>query len=253
MPRKARGKSESGLYHIMLRGTNRQSIFEDDEDKEKFLQTLKECKEISKYKIFAYCLMNNHVHLLLKVEEEPLELIFKRIGVRYVFWYNAKYERCGHLFQDRYKSEPIEDDRYFLTVLRYILQNPIKAGLCQNLDRYKWSSYNDYSNYDGITDIKFALEMFTQGKEKQVELFKKYINGENDDRCLEIEEIKKKITDEELKIEIKKKYQVEPMMIQNLSNDEQIRMVKWIKEIDGVSLRQISRITGFTVNRIFKY
>ena len=121
MPRKI---SQSGIYHVMLRGINQQQIFESSEDYEKFIQMIEICKTISKFKIFAYCLMGNHIHLLIKQESEPLEQIFKRMGGRFVYWYNTKYQRSGHLFQDRFKSEPVEDDRYFLTVLRYIHQNP---------------------------------------------------------------------------------------------------------------------------------
>lgn len=256
MPRKARNKSECGIYHIMLRGINRQTIFEDDEDKEKFLQTLSEIKDKSECRIFAYCLMNNHIHLLIKEEKEPIEIIFKRIGARYVYWYNWKYDRCGHLFQDRYRSEPVENDIYFLTVLRYILLNPKKSNLCNNLDEYRWSSFNDYmseNNYEyKITDINFALDMFAQEKEKQVGLFYNYINVSNDDKCLDLQEVKKKVGDEELKEEIKNKLKLEPNKIQNLSPDEQIKIIKKIKEIKGVSLRQISRITGFSVNKIYK-
>ena len=128
MPRQARRKSESGIYHILLRGINRQQIFEDIEDFEKFLEVLKDCKAISDYKLFAYCLMSNHVHLLIKEEKEPIEQIMKRIATRFVYWYNIKYQRVGHLFQDRFKSEPVENDAYFMTVIRYIHQNPLKAG-----------------------------------------------------------------------------------------------------------------------------
>ena len=89
--------------------------------------------------------MGNHIHLLIKPEKEPLEQVFKRIGGRYVYWYNVKYQRVGHLFQDRFKSEPVEDDSYFLTVIRYIHQNPVKAGLCKNIKDYKYSSYAEYN------------------------------------------------------------------------------------------------------------
>jgi len=86
-----RVKSETGIYHIMLRGINQQIIFNDEEDIEKFLEVLKKCKAISEFKIYAYCFMNNHVHILLKEGKEELGQIFKRIGVRYVYWYNLKY------------------------------------------------------------------------------------------------------------------------------------------------------------------
>lgn len=99
MPRQARKKSESGIYHVMLRGINQQQIFEDEEDYEKYLQILRECKAVSGFKLFAYCLMGNHVHLLIKPEQEPLEQVFKRIGGRYVYWYNVKYQRLGIYFK----------------------------------------------------------------------------------------------------------------------------------------------------------
>ena len=252
MPRRARNKSESGIYHIMLRGINRQSVFEDDEDREKFLQTLSECKGISNFLLFAYCIMGNHIHLLIKVEEEPLEQIFKRIGARYVYWYNWKYRRCGHLFQDRYKSEPVEDDSYFLTVLRYILQNPIKAELCQTLDEYKWSSYNDYKNGDGITDIDFGFNILSMEKSKVKEIFISYMNERNEDKCLELEERNKRITDDELKIIVENDFNIKPMMIQNEAREKMQGLLMKILEIEGVSTRQLARITGISTNIIWR-
>jgi len=252
MPRKARDKSESGIYHIMLRGINKQSIFEDDEDREKFLQILTECKEICKFQLFAYCIMGNHIHLLIKVEKEPLEQIFKRIGARYVYWYNWKYRRCGHLFQDRYKSEPIEDDSYFLIVLRYILQNPVKVGLCQTLEEYKWSSYNDYINEKGITDIDFGLNILSSKKNKVIEIFTAYMNEPNEDKCLELEDVNKRITDDELKRIVEKDFNIKPMMIQNEPRDKMQELLRKILKIEGVSTRQLARITGISANIIWR-
>jgi REP element-mobilizing transposase RayT len=124
----------------MARGINQQNIFEADEDFEKYLSILDEVKEAAKFKLYAYCLMGNHVHILLEESDAPLSQIFKQIGIRYVFWFNWKYQRHGHLFQDRFKSEPVENDSYFNVVLRYIHQNPVKAGLCQDAKSYRWSS-----------------------------------------------------------------------------------------------------------------
>ena len=123
-------KSETGIYHVMLHGINQQQIYEEAEDYWKFVEILNNCQAVSGFKLYAYCLMNNHAHILLKTEQESLEQIFKRIGGRYVYWYNTKYRRNGHLFQDRFKSEPVENNEYFLTALRYIHQNPIKSGIC---------------------------------------------------------------------------------------------------------------------------
>ena len=117
MPRKARTRSSTGIYHIIMRGINRQIIFEDSEDYIQFLESLTRQKETSGIEIYAYCLMSNHVHLLIKEGNEDLGTVFKRIGSSYVYWYNWKYNRRGHLFQDRYRSEAVEDDGYFLTVI----------------------------------------------------------------------------------------------------------------------------------------
>ena len=126
-------KSKSNIYHIILRGINRQIIFEDSEDYTKFIETLDRYKAVSGYKVFAYCFMSNHIHMLIKTEKEELDLIMKRIAGSYVYWYNSKYYRNGHLFQDRFRSEPVETDEYFLIALRYIHQNPIKAKPVDNI------------------------------------------------------------------------------------------------------------------------
>ena len=151
MPRSVRKISKTGIYHVMLRGINKQLIFEEPADYLKFLDCLFDVKEISGFKLYAYCLMGNHIHMLIKEVDEPLSSIFKRIGARYVFWFNWKYERSGHLFQDRFKSEPIENDEYFISVLLYIYQNPVKAGLCENATDYIWCSRNQLGN-GGIVD-----------------------------------------------------------------------------------------------------
>ena len=133
-------KSESGIYHIIMRGISRQVIFHENEDYHRFLQTLKHYKEISGYQIYSHCLMSNHIHLLMKVEYEPLAKIMRRVCGKFVYWYNKKYDRAGYLFQDRFKSEPVEDVPCFLTVIRYIHQNPLKAGIVDKMEIYPWSS-----------------------------------------------------------------------------------------------------------------
>ena len=192
MPRQARKKSKTGIYHIMLRGINQQQIFEDSEDFDKFLQVLKDCKAISEFKIFAYCLMGNHIHLLIQEVVEPIEQIMKRIATRFVYWYNIKYRRVGHLFQDRFKSEPIEDDAYFLTVLRYIHQNPIKAGISKKLQSYQYSSYNEFLETSNLIDNEFVFEIIDK------EQFISFNNEKSFDKCLDVEENSRiKVTDEQ--------------------------------------------------------
>ena len=161
MPRTARKASLSNIYHVMMRGVNRQAIFENDGDRLHFMSVLKECKEISGFRLHAFCLMPNHLHFLIEPAGEPLDLVFRRIGIRYAVWYNRKHQRAGHLFQDRFRSENVENDLYYMTVLRYILQNPMKAGLEPQLGTYRWSSYPAYAKGTGsITDTQYATELF---------------------------------------------------------------------------------------------
>ena len=246
MPRQARKQSESGIYHIMLRGNNQQQIFEDEEDNKKYIEVLNDCKLISGYKIFAYCLMGNHLHLLIKVEKETLEQIFKRIGARYVYWYNWKYRRKGHLFQDRFKSEPIDDDQYFLAALRYIHQNPVKAGL-GGLE-YKYSSYNEYinSNDEQLTDINFVFEMI--GKEQ----FISFHNKNNEDKFLDVETNDLRLTDSQAREIIEKVSKCKTVVeFQGLDIEQRNKYIKQLKE-NGISIRQISRLTGISKGRVEK-
>jgi REP element-mobilizing transposase RayT len=243
VPRYAREKSESGIYHIMIRGINRQDIFEDNDDRQRFIETIKKYKTVSKYEVHGYCLMSNHVHMLIKEVEEPISMAIKRICGSYVYWYNMRYNRCGHLFQERYKSEIVEDEGYYLTVLRYIHQNPVNAGLSTHVKEYEWSSYREYIGKTEITDIDLALELFSDDRRKAVELFDKYMNEENDDKCLEYSKKSAK-TDKEVR-----GYFVAAGVnnISDLQHQEKFKrdeIIRVVKSIDGVSIRQLSRITG---------
>lgn len=248
MPRAARKASNSGIYHVILRGINKQRIFEDEADYRRFLRILEDCKASCGFELYAYCLMSNHIHILLKTGEEPLERIFRRIGARFVYWYNAKYQRVGHLFQDRYKSEPVEDDTYFLTVVRYIHQNPVKAGLCATPADYPYSSFPHYFDAHGLIDSGFILEMI--GKEE----FLRYHNAKNEDRCLDIPETKKlPVTDEKaerIMWEITRcKNATE---FQSLPTEQRNRALERMLK-SGASIRQVSRMTGVSFGVVRKY
>lgn len=243
MPRISREKSRSGIYHIMLRGINRQTIFEDEKDNGRFLDTLKEYKDVSGYKLYAYCLMGNHVHLLMKEEQEDLSTIMRRIGASYVYWYNMKYERCGHLFQDRFKSEVVESERYFLTALRYIHQNPLKAGIVKDIDSYKWSSYREYLRDEILADTGFAFGLFSNDRKKAEEAFVKFHQIENDDECLDVENIKR-IKDEDAKKIIRETCDVKSCSeIQNMERKLRDGFLHLLKK-EGLSTRQLARLTG---------
>ena len=248
MPRQARRKSESGIYHILLRGINQQQIFGDSEDFEKFLQILKDCKAVSEYKLFAYCLMGNHIHLLVQEDKEPIEQVMKRLATRFVYWYNIKYQRVGHLFQDRFKSEPVEDDSYFLTVIRYIHQNPVKAGLCKNLSDYKFSSYNSFFDNSDLVDKDFVLGIIS------IELFAEFNAEITNDKCLEIEEKPiVRVTDEQAQKIIYRYSNCKSVAdFQNLNIKQRDGCLIKFRE-NGLSIRQISRLTGVSFGIVRKF
>ncbi|TCL38304.1 REP element-mobilizing transposase RayT [Anaerospora hongkongensis] len=247
MPRHERKRSKSGIYHVMLRGINRQILFEDDEDKQKFFEKIKQYKEKSGYKILGYCLMDNHVHLLIQEGKEVLEVAMKRIGVSYVYWYNLKYKRSGHLFQDRYKSEPVEDDGYLLMVLKYIHLNPLKAGLVSQVGDYSWSSYHEYKGNPMIVDSDFVLGMFCNDQQRLMHYLAEDTEV-SEGSILDVTE-SSKLLNEDVKQIIEKA--IGNMSLSELRNAEKSRrneILKKLKQENQLSIRQIARITGLTVN-----
>lgn len=223
----------------MLRGINGKTIFVDDEDNKRFIQAVNRAKRNGNFLLYAYCLMGNHVHLLIK-ENEKIGKSIKRIAVSFVQWYNKKYARYGHLFQNRFNSETVEDDTYLLVVLRYIHQNPVKAGICKLPGEYEWSSYPKYiKRYNGKQvniDAGFIDDYFVD--RDSFELFMQEIN--NDD-CLEYK-CKKRLSDQELKERIIEEFEVAGLA--NVSKTDRDKMICAIKKETDASIRQLSRILG---------
>lgn len=233
----------------MLRGINQQTIFEDREDKKRFLETLAKFKEVSQYVIYGYCLMDNHVHLLIKETEEPLSLSIQRIISSYVHWYNSKYSRCGHLFQERFKSETVEDAKYFLVVLRYIHQNPLKAGLANNILDCKWTSLKEYLYRSKIVNTHLALIRFSDDPKVAREMFLTFMSEDNQDECLDYYN---KPTDEEVREYMRELGIVNSSSLQRMQRTRRNEILRELKKIEGVSLGQLSRITGISKSLIHR-
>jgi len=252
MPRAARIKSSTGIYHIITRGINQQNIFSCDDDYDRFLNTLSRYSRKSKCEIYAYCLMDNHIHLLLKEGQEPLATTMKKIGTSYVYYYNWQYNRKGHLFQDRFKSEPVENDVYFLTVLRYIHLNPIKSAIADDLASYPFSSYLEYTDKAKLINPNFVLKMFQQDKNKAIQEFINFHHQPNNDKCLDIAEKRDTFSDRTIRELVSKKYHLELATLSNAKLETQKKILKYLKGLKGCSLRQLARLTGLTVNQIVR-
>lgn len=145
MPRSPRQASATGYYHVVARGHNRRAIFLDAEDYHRYLDAIARFRQGIPCRCYHFCLMPNHVHLLLRADEvETLTAFMRRLQQAYQFHWRRRYELVGHLWQGRFKSFPIEQESYFLECARYIERNPVRANLCQRPEEYPWSSARAY-------------------------------------------------------------------------------------------------------------
>lgn len=130
------------IYHVINRGNNRDIVFVEDEDFVHYINTIQRYKKKYQFKLFAYCLMTNHIHLLIKTSEKAnISKIMQSITVAHTRHYHYKYRRCGHVWQGRFFSPIVSEDGHVLSVMRYIEQNPMRAKMVREIGDYAWSSY----------------------------------------------------------------------------------------------------------------
>ena len=247
MPRRKRSLVNSGIYHIMVRGVNKEVIFKDDKDKELFIRLLYCYKVKLDCKIHAYCLMDNHVHILFEDNEFLISDFMRNITSIYAGEFNKKYERVGHLFQDRFKSICVYNDNYLLRLIRYIHRNPEKAGIC-NSEEYKWSSYNEYINKPKIIERDKILLKFDSKKNIAIKKFKDFINDksqENLDRIYTMD----KLNDKDAMLLIKDITKINDIsIIKRYSHDKRKDLINRLINIENLSDSQIARILGISKN-----
>lgn len=138
--------SPDTYYHVLSRGNEKREIFWEEKDYLRFLDILGKMVERFKLELHAYVLMKNHFHLLVHTKEANLSRAIQWLSVSYSVWFNKRHQRSGHLFQGRFKSFLIEDDRYFMTMCLYIHGNPLRAEIVKRLSDYRWSSYHAYAD-----------------------------------------------------------------------------------------------------------
>ena len=260
MPRQERQHSATGIYHVMLRGINKQDIFEDDEDYLQFLNILRALVDrrneqghslTSHCTFYAYCLMTNHVHLLVRERDENIGESMKRIGVAYARYYNHKYERNGHLFQDRFRSEPVNSIEYFMTLMRYIHQNPVVAGLADEVRDYPWSSWHEYEGHS--LSVRLCDTMPVIRRLESTNLYEFVTMPVDEKGILDVDYgIGGIITDDEIKEKILVISGLQqPTEVQKLEKKKRNTILKQLCEY-GASVRQISRVTGISYGVIYR-
>ena len=258
LPRQPRRKSQSKVYHCMLRGINKQDIFFDEQDYLKFQNIIRQTKNKFFYQLYSYVLMPNHIHLEIKDVNQKLSQIIHSMATSYAHYFNKKYKRVGHLFENRFQSKNVENSYYMLNLVRYIHQNPVKAGISE-MDKYIWSSYSEYFKNEGskediLVDTKEILLMFSSEKERAKEEFlefnRKSFKFQDSKELLEYE-MRNKLTDEEIIYFIKEELGIYNIQeIQNYNIKSRNEIIQKIKKIQGVTQPQIARILGITVRMV---
>ena len=246
----------------MLRGINHQNIFEEQEDYYQFLYTLDMMAQSyesdgtpsgKNYILYAYCLMSNHIHLLIREREDKIGMAIKRIASSYVYYYNRKYSRDGHLFRERFKSEPVNDMAYFVTLLRYIHQNPVKAGMVNNVHDYEFSSWHEYEDKNStqfpLCDTRIVLNRIPFNELN--DLVNETLS--DDVTCMDIEDASKvRPSDDQVMMLIKEKTgATNSCAFQQLPAEIKKSVLIELKN-SRASLRQLERLTGIGKSMIYR-
>ena len=177
MARRPRIELEGGLYHIIARGNNRQEIFHSDEDHKKFLSLIAVQKTKLPFFLYAYCLMTNHVHLLIERMTDDIGRIMQRVLTGYSQYYNRRHRNVGHVFQGRHKAILCQSDKYLGELVRYIHLNPVRAKMVRKAERYPFSSQRVYLGMEANTlvDVDPVLRLFGARKQKARENFAQFV------------------------------------------------------------------------------
>ena len=254
MPRKNREISPTGVYHVMLRGINRNNIFGDDQDCRKFLKVLRlvvnpvdsDNKPLPPLcHIHAYCLMGNHVHLLIAQAGEEISATMKRIGVAYASYYNKRYGRIGPLFQGRFRSEPVGNAGYFITLLRYIHMNPVRAQIVTSPAQYRWSSWHEYCDEDYVEKICCRKVPFSRMSWRQ--LRELVVNNVADELCKSNIETRR-MTDDEALATINQLCQ--SRKLNEMPREDRTPIV--LEAVSrGVGMRQLARLANIGLKSVY--
>lgn len=247
MPRQARKIGSSSVFHVVSRGCSRQIIFEDDNDRAFFMTRLRACLKSFGGSLLCWCLMDNHFHLLVKMENGHLSDFMHHLLSGYAGYFNRLHGRSGPLFEGRFKSEPVDADSYFLDVVRYIHWNPVKAGISRGLS-YPWSSYDVLAASDAAwRDGSFVVDIFGG-----VEQFKQFHLAENEaTRVMDaFQRVRRLFSDREaLSVARSALGGADPGLLNGCDRKVRDSGIAKLKDA-GLTVRQIQRITGISLGTI---
>jgi len=181
MPRQARLDVPGALHHIMVRGINKTDIFDDDQDRARFLERLGDTVTEGQCTVYAWALMSNHVHILFKSGKQGISSVMRKLLTWYAQYYNRRHKRTGHLFENRYKSILCDEDNYLLALVRYIHLNPLRAGIVktiEELNRYTWSGHRTIIGKatHAWVDGEYVLAQFGNNRRKALQKYRAFMH-----------------------------------------------------------------------------
>lgn len=204
MPRFPRNYIETTFFHVITQGINKSYIFEYPEDIKYYIKLINHISKEENIKIIAYCIMNNHAHMLIEAHElKKLSKFMQRLNTTYGIYFNKKYNRVGYVFRNRYRSEGIYNEKQLYNCIKYIYNNPVKAGICNNAYEYA------FSNYKQIPNVKDEDYKFIEVDENKNEICKAIINKYLEENDISIEDLKgNKFQLKQLILNLKEKYNI---------------------------------------------
>ncbi len=249
MPRLPRNIHKAGFFHIMVQGINKSYIFQTEMQKKEYIKLMKECNKKIDIKIIAYCIMDNHSHIIIYSENiTNISSYMKSLNTRYGIYYNKTNDRIGFVFRNRFQSQYIDDKNYLINCIKYIHMNPVKAGKTLKEEDYKYSSYNEY----------FKNKKFILNKEPLIKIFidkksiLKRIETANDK--IEVMDIER--DEENFKIAIQEYLRKNKLNLGEIKNNKNkiIELAEYLKnkKYKQVQLAKILEINPKTLSRILK-
>lgn len=242
MARRPRIHFPGALYHVITRGNRRQGIFLDEKDLKKFVAYLVDYKCRHPFRLYAYALMKNHLHLLVEVEEIPLSRIMQSLLFRYTRYFNRRYGEVGHLFQGRYKAIVCDKDTYLLELVRYIHLNPVRAKIVKKPEDYVWTGHLSYLGRGGddLIDEGFVLGQFSRNRSLARRRYRQFvwegIPSGHQEKYYEVKD---------------QRYLGEDSFINQIEVGRS-KPESWVYDVplEAIS-REVSRVTGITEDRLY--
>jgi len=254
MARAWRIEYDGALYHVMSRGNDQQDIFRDDQDRTRFLESIGEMSERYEIDIFAYVLMGNHYHLLLRTNRSNLSKAMQWLGLAYTRRFNIRHSRSGHLFQGRFKSIIVENDAYLVLLSCYIHRNPLRANIVERLADYRWSSYPVYAyGYKGPEWLKTDMILSQFGKQNMHQAYREKVQAYSEEEKRLWEDLKhgiilgttefvKKLRDNYLDGSVQKEIPQQLRIQKDVDPSEIIRNAALMLDVDIAFYQQSRRI-----------